>query len=41
MFLVGVPIGSVAGGDKEGEVAVSKGTVSAMESAALSKGCKL
>ncbi|MGM4910472.1 hypothetical protein [Rhizobium sp. 768_B6_N1_8] len=41
VFLVGVPIGSVAGGDKEGEVAVSKGKVSAMESAALSKGCKL
>ncbi len=41
VFLVGVPIGSVIGGDKEGEVAVSKGKVSAMESAALSKGCKL
>jgi type IV pilus biogenesis protein CpaD/CtpE len=41
VFLVGVPIGSVAGGDKEGEVAVSKGKVSAMQSAGLSKGCKL
>ncbi|EJB07928.1 hypothetical protein Rleg9DRAFT_6951 [Rhizobium leguminosarum bv. trifolii WSM597] len=41
VFLVGVPIGSVAGGDKEGDVAVSKGKVSAMQSAGMSKGCKL
>ncbi len=41
VFLVSVPTGSVAGGDKEGEVVVSKGKVSAMESAALSNGCKL
>ncbi|MBY3099844.1 hypothetical protein E0I74_29900 [Rhizobium laguerreae] len=41
VFLVGVPIGSVAGGDKEGEIAASKGKVSAMQSAGMSKGCKL
>ena len=41
VFLVGVPIGSVAGGDKEGEMAASKGKVSAMQSAGMSKGCKL
>ncbi len=41
VFLVGVPIGSVAGGDKEGEIAASKGKVSALQSACMSKGCKL
>ncbi|MBB4193364.1 hypothetical protein GGE45_003059 [Rhizobium aethiopicum] len=41
VFLVGVPIGRVAGGDKEGEIAASKGKVSAMQSAGMSKGCKL
>ncbi|PDS85438.1 hypothetical protein E0H54_27010 [Rhizobium leguminosarum bv. viciae] len=41
VFLVGVPIGSVAGGDKEGEIAASKGKVSAMQSAGMSKDCKL
>lgn len=40
VFLIGVPVSSVAGGDKEGDVAVSKGKVVAIESAMKSKGCK-
>lgn len=40
VFLIGVPASSTFGGDKEGEVAVSKGKVNAIESAAKSKGCK-
>jgi len=38
VFLVGVSIGSVAGGDKEGDVAVSKGKISAMQSAGIEQG---
>ncbi|MHB0952013.1 MAG: hypothetical protein ACYC10_08790 [Allorhizobium sp.] len=40
VFLIGVPVGSVAGGDKEGDVALSKGKVQAIQSAMMSKGCK-
>jgi len=40
VFLIGVPASSTLGGDKEGEVAVSKGKVNAIESAEKSKGCK-
>lgn len=40
VFLIGVPTSSTFGGDKEGEVAVSKGKVNAIENAARSKGCK-
>ncbi|SHL75477.1 hypothetical protein [Roseibium suaedae] len=40
VFLVGVPVSSVTGGDKEGMVAASKGKVQAMELAKASKGCK-
>ncbi len=40
VFLIGVPVGSVAGGDKEGQVAVAKGKVQAIDSAMKSKGCK-
>lgn len=40
VFLIGVPVGSVAGADKEGDVAVSKGKVQAIDSALKSKGCK-
>lgn len=40
VFLIGVPIGSVAGADKEGDVAVSKGKVQAIQSAMMNKGCK-
>lgn len=40
VFLIGVPASSTFGGDKEGQVAVSKGKVNAIESAIKSKGCK-
>ncbi|WEX79008.1 hypothetical protein PYH37_003983 [Sinorhizobium numidicum] len=40
VFLVGVPMSSTFGGDKEGQVAVSKGKVNAIESSIKSKDCK-
>lgn len=40
VFLIGVPMSSTFGGDNEGNVAVAKGKVQAIESAMLSKGCK-
>jgi hypothetical protein len=40
VFLIGVPLGSVTGGDKEGEVAVQKGRVVAIQSAMKSKNCE-
>ncbi|MBW9062360.1 hypothetical protein JNB71_03415 [Rhizobium herbae] len=40
VFLIGVPTSSTFGGDKEGQVAVSKGKVNAINSAIMSKGCK-
>ncbi len=40
VFLIGVPASSVFGGDKEGDVAVAKGKVQAIENARMSKGCK-
>lgn len=40
VFLIGVPMSSTFGGDKEGQVAVAKGKVNAIESAQKSKGCK-
>jgi hypothetical protein len=40
VFLIGVPASSTFGGDKEGQVAVSKGKVNAINSAIMSKGCK-
>lgn len=39
VFLAGVPLSSTFGGDKEGQVAVSKGKVNAIESAIKAKGC--
>jgi hypothetical protein len=39
VFLIGVPTASVFGGDKEGNLAVSKGTVLAMENAERAKNC--
>tara|TARA_R110000751_G_scaffold307857_3_gene432890 strand:- start:32202 stop:32447 length:246 start_codon:yes stop_codon:yes gene_type:complete len=39
VFLVGLPLASATGGDKEGLIAVSKGKVQALESAKLRKGC--
>ena len=40
VFLIGVPTSSTFGGDKEGQVAVSKGKVNAINSALMSKSCK-
>ncbi|GEC32430.1 hypothetical protein [Sinorhizobium fredii] len=40
VFLIGVPMSSTFGGDKEGQLAVSKGKVNAIESSIKSKGCK-
>lgn len=39
VFLIGVPMSSTFGGDKEGQLAVSKGKLQAMQSAATSKNC--
>jgi hypothetical protein len=39
VFLFGVPTASVFGGDKEGNLAVAKGTVLAMENAERAKNC--
>ena len=40
VFLIGVPMSSTFGGDKEGQVAVSKGKVTAIESSLKAKGRK-
>lgn len=40
VFLIGVPMSSAVGGDKEGQVAVAKGKVQAIENTLKSKGCK-
>lgn len=39
VFLIGVPMSSAFGGDKEGEIAVTKGKIVAMDAALMSKGC--
>ncbi len=39
VFLIAAPMSSVLGGDKEGQVAVSKGKVNAIEANLRSKGC--
>jgi hypothetical protein len=39
VFLIGVPMSSTFGGDKEGQVSVQKGKVQAIQSAMMSKGC--
>lgn len=39
VFLIGVPMSSTFGGDKEGQVAVAKGKVQAIENAMKSKSC--
>lgn len=39
VFLIGVPLGSVSGGDKEGLIAVSKGKITAMEGELLRQRC--
>ncbi|KPF47051.1 hypothetical protein [Rhizobium sp. AAP43] len=40
VFLIGVPMSSAVGGDKEGQVAVAKGKVQSIENSLKSKGCK-
>nr|WP_316653984.1 hypothetical protein [uncultured Gellertiella sp.] len=39
VFLIGVPMSSTFGGDKEGELAVSKGKIVALENAMKAKNC--
>jgi hypothetical protein len=39
VFLVGVPIGGLAGGDVEGELSVAKGKVLSIESQRIAKQC--
>jgi len=39
VFLIGVPTSSTFGGDKEGQVAVAKGKVQAIQNAMRSKNC--
>lgn len=41
VFLIGVPMSSTFGGDKEGQVAVTKGKVNAIEANVRSKGCNV
>ncbi len=41
VFLIGVPVSTVAGGDKAGEIAASKGRLEAMRQAATAKRCAL
>jgi len=41
VFLIGVPMSSTFGGDKQGQVAVAKGKVQAIQSAMMSKGCNV
>jgi hypothetical protein len=40
VFLVGIPLSSAAGGDKEGELSVSKGKVQSIELAMQQKHCR-
>lgn len=39
VFLVVVPVGSLVGGDKEGEISVSKGKVLAIENSMRQRAC--
>ncbi|MGP4802769.1 hypothetical protein ACSV5G_03270 [Agrobacterium cavarae] len=41
VFLIGVPMSSTFGGGKEGQVAVTKGKVNAIEANLRSKGCNI
>lgn len=40
VFLIGVPASSTFGGNKEGQVAVSKGKINAIEAVWRNKGCR-
>jgi len=39
VFLIGVPLGSVGGGDQEGQVALHKGELVSIEAVQKNKGC--
>ena len=39
VFLVGIPAASLTGGDQEGDIAVSKGKIVALEATQQGKGC--
>jgi len=39
VFIIGVPAGSLTGGDKEGKISVSKGKIISLESAQFTKKC--
>jgi len=40
VFLIGVPVSSLGGGDQEGNIAVSKGKIQSMELTFQKKGCR-
>ena len=39
VFLVAIPVGSLVGADKEGDIAVSKGKIVSIEATRTGKGC--
>lgn len=41
VFLIGVPASSLTGGDKEGQIAVSKGKVNSIEASLKAKSCDI
>lgn len=41
VFLVGIPVSSMTGGDREAEISYQKGTMNAVEEAARQKGCTI
>ena len=40
VFLIGVPMSSVTGGNKEGDISVAKGKVLSIQNTMKAKGCK-
>jgi hypothetical protein len=40
VFLIGVPMSSLTGGDKEGDISVQKGKVISIQNTMKAKGCK-
>ena len=41
VFLIGVPLGSLSGGDQEGKVALHKGEIIAIQAQQRQKGCEI
>lgn len=39
VFMIGLPVASLAGGDQEAEISISKGRIAALERASLRNGC--